>query len=87
MQHAFLLVTVTGECPQAEYRERVRRRLEEERNRRELLSKQLTIDGQLMTEQRQLTVKMSMTQLIEQLQSGKITATEALRAYQSKARD
>ena len=37
-----------------------------------------------MTEQRQLIVKLSLKDLIEQLQSGKITASEALRAYQAK---
>ena len=39
-----------------------------------------------MTVQRQLIVEMPLSQLIEQLQSGKITATEALRAYQAKVR-
>ena len=55
-----------------------------ERHRREALTKQLADGGQLMTSQRQLIVEMSLTQLIEQLQNGKITAAEALRAYQAK---
>ena len=62
----------------------IRRRLDQERHRRELLTKQLTAGGQLMTSQRQLIVEMSLTQLIEQLQAGKISATEALGAYQAK---
>ncbi|XP_043189293.1 fatty-acid amide hydrolase 1-like [Amphibalanus amphitrite] len=74
-----------GHSVKSEYYERVRRRLDLERHRRQLLTQQLTTGGQLMTVRRQLIVELPLAQLIEQLQSGKITATEALRAYQAKA--
>ncbi|KAF0297513.1 Fatty acid amide hydrolase 1 [Amphibalanus amphitrite] len=83
---AALLWYMTRGCSvKSEYYERVRRRLDLERHRRQLLTQQLTTGGQLMTVRRQLIVELPLAQLIEQLQSGKITATEALRAYQAKA--
>ncbi|KAF0293441.1 Fatty acid amide hydrolase 1 [Amphibalanus amphitrite] len=84
---AALLWYLTRGCSvKSEYYERVRRRLDLERHRRQLLTQQLTAGGQLMTVRRQLIVELPLAQLIEQLQSGKITATEALRAYQAKER-